>query len=442
MQLSIKLDGVALRKLPESERGPAIASVALAARDRLVKELEYLSTRPDIIAKLQNLSLIGHWKRDDLQVAGLVNDEQKCEEYYGPIMRAVRDLLAKATNVQFIKIADFHVTLEGAKAITSLPSLRTLEVRASTLPSISELPESRSVLNGILDLSKGQLRQWQLLMPLANLRVLSLFVVDCERAFPPPEVLQTYNPFKTIEKFAVTGIEAGDVGVLSSLLRSAKSSGGLKLTHLKVVAGHSGLHQPELKDLFDALSGTSIQYLVLDGIYYAEVDVIDTIASALPDLLCLTLSYRQGTRQKSEKVLWPRSSWEYAPHLAKFRNLQHFRWNFHLNFEEPVLAGILGFFEDGFKEDWYDYVDPEESYSDWDAIARVLAAYCPTLTNVSFLTSSFPVLEYNISRSEDGKLVVQEQDTQAMLASTRLIDPDLVRNVTWPQVTPEVTQGN
>lgn len=432
------MDWVGLRKLPEPERGPAIASVALASRDKLVKEFEYICSRPDIISKLQNLYVIGHWKRDDLQQAGLVTDEQGCEEYYGPIMRGIRDVLSQATNVRTIKLAHLYVNLEGAKAITAVETLNTFELRSCSLPSISGLPESRSVLNGILDLSKGQLRQWQLLMPFSNLRVLSLFVGDCEKAFPPLEVLETYDPFKTIERFAVTGIEAADIGVLSTLFRTAKASdAGLKLTHLKVVAGPSGLHQPEIKDLLDALSGSPLQYLVLDGIYYAETDLLDTISAACPDLLSLTLSYRQSTRQvKSEKVLWPRSSWEYAPHLANFRQLKHFRWNFHLNFEEPVLTGILGFFEDGFKEDWYDYVDPEESYSDWDAIARVLAAYCPTLTNVSFLTSGFPVLEYRISRSEEGKLIVQEEDAQVVLGSTKINDPDLVRNVTWPQVSP------
>ena len=437
LQLSIKPNWVAVRKLPEPERSPAVAAVA--ARDKLAKEFEYLCSRPDMVEKLRNLYVVGHWKWDDLQLAGLVNDEQGCERYYEPIMQGLRRLLSQATKVQHLKLYHLYITPEGAKAIVALKSLSTLEVHSCSLPSLSDVPESSSVLNGVLDLSKGQLRQWQLFMPLTNLRVLSLFVGDCESAFPPPEVLESFNPFKTIERFAVTGIEGTDISVLSSLFRSANASdSGLKLTHLKVVPGSSGLHHAEIKDLLDALAGSPMQHLVLDGIYYAEVDLLDLISAACPELVSLTLSYRQGTRQvKSEKILWPRSSWEYAPHLANFRKLTHFRWNFHLNFEEPVLAGILGFFEDGFKEDWYDYVDPEESYSDWDAIARVLAAYSPTLTNVSFLTSSSPVLEYHISRSAEGKLIVQEEDMQDMLASTKIIDPDLVRNVTWPQGSPD-----
>lgn len=96
------------------------------------------------------------------------------------------------------------------------------------------------------------------------------------------------------------------------------------MTHFKLNVD-GGLSRRYLFELLDAMNGCLVENLVLDGIRYAQPDLLAKIAQALPELRGLTLIYRACDLQLTANFIeWPLPSWEYASHFSAFKKLQYF----------------------------------------------------------------------------------------------------------------------
>lgn len=291
--------------------------------------------------------------------------------------------------------------------------------------------------NASLRISKvAHTRQWQLLKSFINLRNLTICSGPFSTAFPPPVFRASYNPFKTVERLVVNDVVLGDIPTLSTWIRAASSPQmpSSRLTHFKLNGGAGGIHTARLFDLLETLSGSPMQFLVLDGLHYAKLDLIDRVAAAFPDLISLTLCYRKSERQKKTRsVIWPYPSWQYAARFARFHSLEAFRWNFDINTCEPLMD-ILSHFESGFPDDWWYYNHPhgDETFEDRDSIVKVFAAYCPTLDYMAFLTGSISFDGYRVSKGLDGGVRVEADGAAATGDRKTIHDPGVLQSFSWP----------
>ena len=266
-----------------------------------------------------------------------------------------------------------------------------------------------SVLNAHISVRcLAGLRAWAFLGGMPLLRVLSAAKwsdLD-DPLFPPPTVRATINPFKTVERVSIHRASHDDFDDLIDWILSAKrTSGSIPLAYFKVEAGPEGIIREAVIDLLHATSGSSMRRLSLDGIHWADPQILREIGLCFPHLESLSLQYRQSLRQtRTESARWPAPTWEYATAFSSLRLLKHFIWNQWVDTFEPETA-ILTYMEKGWPEEelWTEAHDEASNlYDDWDCVAKLFAVYGRSLETVSFSARGLPRFHFKICRTSTG----------------------------------------
>lgn len=399
--LPFHLDRPLYRSKSEPEKRRFLEAQARHARDRLVEELDFVLSRPEITSSLLRVHMFGYRYDEAGELLGYDIDSQHYLDFFGPIDTRVNALFQKAINVTTLFLNFFVITEDIARAIMSLRSLRKLTVSGCSLVGDPSLPQCPSLVNATLLLDLTQLSCWKLIRSWVNLRSLRIRSgSDLQGIGPGIEFRMSCNPFRALERLILERVDSEEIEEMCFWVQAARE---LRLTHFKVEAGGSAMYPRDLARILVSLRAAPLQVLVLDGLHYVGIDVFEAIAEYFPNLTSLSILYRESPRKtRSRYAIWPLPSWEYAPVLQLFHHLEFFGWNFGLDEMDWGIFPTLQWFEEGFPENWWDR-QKEESLSDWDSVARVLAAYCQTLQHVAFLPLS---QDCRITRSQSGSITV------------------------------------
>lgn len=372
----------------------------------ILDELDFILSRPDIMNYMSFLEMFGENYHQVQEMLEFEIGGQDHLEMFGPIESRISLLLKQVPNLAEIHMAYLVLSKDMMESIMSLNGLQTIRVSQAYIIDDYEISQCSSVANlyiSFLGFDETDLSLWRILKPCTSLQYLSICrgpgMVELD---PGPEFCDSFDPFPPLKRLEVGRAQEEDLLFLCRWMQDASS---LNLTHLWLSTVEGGI-SPDLMDLIlDTLQSAPMQILVLNGVHSVPPSLFDDIANAFPGLRGLTVEYREGPQQDGSKLrIWPLPSYEYAPHLRDFHRLEFFGWNFKVSKREPNFHHTLCGFESGFRPDHEVDAQVEESLADWESIARVLAAYCKTLTHVVFDPVQGP--ECTIAHSSSGSIVV------------------------------------
>ncbi|KAK7690474.1 hypothetical protein QCA50_005572 [Cerrena zonata] len=218
-------------------------------------------------------------------------------------------------------------------------------------------------------------------------------IYDPRLEVPPENFLQGFNPFTTLRTYLISSASPFSIPNIISCIRSARAQSShrrIPLTHFKIEV-NGGIQKDLIFDLLDALDVCSLKTLVLDGIRYAQPDLIDKIAQTFPNLFDLVLIYRACDIQFQPGFIeWPCAAWEYASHFSSFKNLHYLGWNCRRAEPTITIASMPCFENDDFTIPMYDVDIPLD---DERLLAKCLWSYCPSLEYM-LITADIPALAF------------------------------------------------
>lgn len=374
----------------------------------LMEEMDFVLSRPDILRSIRHLGLFGSWYGHAKDMLDLEFGSQKHTDIFGPVESRASPILDRTPNVEAINFTNLFISTDMLRSLATSHNLRKLFISSAHMTRTHIPLRLSSVTNITIFFSLPEASSlWSLLESCPSLRFLTLvFSDEADSIEPSTEIRARSNPFGSLERLILKRFESLDIMFLVQWMREAIN---LRLRRFWLQGGQGGIFQLQTAHILGALGPAPLQVLILDGLHHAEPGLLGEIAALFPDLRGLTLFYRDSFRQtRTRSVVWPHASWEYAPYFHNFHRLEFFCWNFEVNMMEMAFHRTLRSFEEGFPEfSWK--VEAEESLADWNSVARVLAAYCPTLKYVSFHICP----ECVISRTPSGSIVVTGGDMEA-----------------------------
>ncbi|EJD42726.1 hypothetical protein AURDEDRAFT_152765 [Auricularia subglabra TFB-10046 SS5] len=232
---------------------------------------------------------------------------------------------------------------------------------------------------------------WNVLALCPNLRLLRVVADTSEDEFdmPDPPFWSHMACIARVEHLHLQGFHWNQLNdLIGWLAHSATSSGGLRMTHLKLYSAWG---------IPDAL-GT-------------DTALFDTLGQLFPLLEGLTLVRRANERQRESKLCqWPLPVYEYARHMQGLTRLRHFGANFY---REPnrISPAVLRRLEPGYSitddPDSFGWDHMEEGYS----IVLPFAAYCPSLETFA-ITADWVRYGARIRRSATGAIEIESVESR------------------------------
>ena len=226
------------------------------------------------------------------------------------------------------------------------------------------------------------------------------------------------KPLDTLERIVLRDMVHDDILTLTFLLASYTEP--TPLSHLKITTA-LGISKDTLFHFLESLSHTSVEYLSLYGVGYADAGLLYHIATHAPHLRALTLVYRESPQASSH--CWPDATWEYAAALAGFSQLEYFGWNSRVT--TAYFPDALPCFE---SDNYCDMHALSEADDETEGLCALFAAYCPSL---AFLRTNMG--SDRLFRLRPTVEIVDEERVEQILNtydpgdrySWPLLDPDL-----------------
>ncbi|KAH9928260.1 uncharacterized protein B0H18DRAFT_1210256 [Fomitopsis serialis] len=342
-----------------------------AARGRFMENCALLLSRPDILKRIRTLTIVNEWNEECLELMGLRSGSTR---FFRPVRQSIGELLHAATDTSDLQLYSFELSKAIFTAMAKMTRLRT--VYLFDCPprfdfSLVSLPQILSVVNLVFDY-----------IDFTNSKI-----VMATRVFP------TFGPSSFV------------------------------LTLCGHVIG---------TDRGPSLRGAPLRVLVLIGLYFVGEELFRMLADATPDISALTLVFSKNARQDwSVSNRWPGTTYQYASYLAALPHLKSFTWNFDLEPMPATLPCDLPLMEErmrrgtSYKEDiavdqrsWRRQYDGVELWWDeWTCLAKLFAAYVPTLESLTFLApcGSRIQVKYGICRDLYGIVCIEPQRVETCL---------------------------
>lgn len=413
-----------------------VHALLAASRDKCIREIDFLASRPDIRARVRRISTGNTWSAGlhrGTELGDALSEALSSPTYIRAFVQRFTDILPQLA-LESLSLHRLEIDLGLALQISRQPRLIELDVKyCDTQPALWEhiLSSSPGSLQSSIEaleltLHRGEdfpeaLSAWNILAFCSNLRLLRVVALNPKTGFDLPE--ERFWPHMAsiahLEYLHLHGMLWFRVSELIDWLAAAAASmGGVRLTHLKL---HSAWGIP------DALVGAllhslhaghaPLRVLALDGIMGTDAALFETLGQLFPSLEGLTLVRRANERQgKPQLCQWPLPGHEYAQRMQGLVHLRHFGANFYWE-PENVSPAALRRLEPGYSPDEdphrYDWDLMEDGYS----IALPFAAQCPALETFA-ITSDWVIYSARIRRSATGAIEIQSQEP-------RLNDPEV-----------------
>lgn len=434
--MEVNIDWSQYGQLPTRDEQVAMLRGRIhAANSRLSRHVATLLSHADILGRLQQLHAGTSLVQEYVETADFEGEDAII--FFASLMRPYYDAVSHARELEELHLSCLLLDDAFVAAVTSQRHLHTIALRACTIEAVSQAQSSDTVLNAIFTFRAGDgSSSWAILPLLPKLRSLEVFASpDVVSILPPPDIRNAVHLFNTLERIFLSGVSIWEVPMLAEWISHAPSSNlvPIRLTHFKLET-KLGIAEEDMNGLLAALEGAPMRYFVVDGIRCATPQLLDRIAHAFPTLCSLTLIYRDSDRQTRGKMAeWPFPTWEYAPHLAGFHHLKHFGWNF-FNFRVDPSPSVLLLMELNYTARSWEVADSmNDNLSDWDSVARMFAAFCPSLTSFALVTDSSALILFNIHRRPGG--VIEAEQVKSTHAAHEVHNPSSLIS-SWPQFYP------
>ena len=356
------------------------------AQNDFIQRATFLQCRSDMHRSIYHLTvsqLSFRYIRDITTIFAIVEERNV---FFAQLYKAVIATLPLLTSLRTLTLHRWKLTEEFYEQFQHLPRLHTLTLQCCVM--IGPVPLPNPPLPSVLNLNfvfeeELHYSSYKLLYMCPNVQTMSALVPNFFREsiglqVPLADFHSGINPFKTLRKYHFSYMSPNIATHLAAWIRAARDESPdrrIPLTHLKI-GFDGGISRDQIFYLLHALNGCCVEHFILDGIRYAEPDLLDWIAQVLPELRELFLMYRSCDIQyRAQFIDWPRPSWEYASHFVHFKKLQYFAWNYR----DPVSFGSVSllYFE---QNDFTNPVSDEHVMWLGDCIlAKAFWSYCPTL---------------------------------------------------------------
>ncbi|KAK7690476.1 hypothetical protein QCA50_005574 [Cerrena zonata] len=410
----------------------------MRARKSFLWHAKFLQEHEDVQKSVIRLVVRKDWSRRSFRYSSVYDNEDNVRKFYTPLYKAVCHTIPYLGSLRYLILSGWKLTSILLGQLQFLPQLHTLEMDQCKLiaPLSHPLPQLPSVLNLSYTFHEdAHFASWIVMHICPNLETLSVSITNelhnSDPDLPVENFVDEFNPFMTLRKYYISSISVSAVPRLTSWIRTARGQSPdrkIPLTHFKIDV-NGGIKKDVILDLLDALKGSSVESLILDGIRYAELDLLDKIAQALPNLLDLVLIYRDSDRQlRPEFIEWPHASWEYASHFSSFKRLQYIGWNCRRFSPTFTPVSMLRFEDDDFTDSTLDDRESDRDYppDEERLLAKCLWSYCPTLEYM-LITSEYPASLY------------RRNDKDGLVQFESVIDQGAFRrnpNMGWPPCNP------
>lgn len=373
-------------------------------------------TAPQQIRKLTIRNLLVRWDHAHLG-----------PHFVEDLIAPVNKMISRAHRLESLFIETFPLNQESISIILALPQLHTVHLACNLGMDTPTSLRCDSVLNAWFSPREDHSTTWRILPSFPSLRWLFVTNSEADGSLPPPDIRAQANIFATLERLTLFNLHSGEVEDLTQWIQQAvpPNGPGLRLTQVKLIA-RLGINEKDIRMIISALHSAPIQDLVLEGLTYAEPDLLDLISDAFPKLRSLTLYDwdNEFGSDRRESAHWPRASREYALRLTKFECLRHFGWNWKFPKSTPSssAASILE-----------DTLPAPQLNEDWQGIPRLFSKSCPTLESFVFRNGDIRGQHYILHHAADGGVEVK---LQRLSGDTGGITLDDVNPVYWPEFLP------
>ena len=405
---------------------------------KLNRNVDFLLSRRDIYEQITSLTLTGWTARNFAQ-----GSLDEIDGFRSSIFKRLQDVLEVTRNVRHLTLSSMMPSLELLQAALALPRLSHLTlVDFQPPPDVIGLqfPPTHLEHLSVFYCDPGSAPPYWFLLPaMPRMRWFELKPpYDTHPELPAISLPIRVNPFTSVERVFIHDLASWQHTQVTALIQEAVVSSKLPLTHLKLCSD-IGYERHTLFPLITALSQTSVRYLSLDGIGYAEPDLLNHIVLSLPQLTALTLVYRESPIQHHPKpARWPQPVWEYASLLSGLSKLEYFGWNIRIDATSSPVTMLH--FEEGF-DSGPDTVDDEDDddipnlvFDGRKGLPALFAAYCPSLKTMAFVTAADTVIVHS---AECGTKVTEPKFEKADQRLRDTYDPD-PKNGSWPVLDPAI----
>ncbi|KAI5887053.1 uncharacterized protein SCHCODRAFT_02516226 [Schizophyllum commune H4-8] len=304
---------------------------AFPARDALVRRMERLLSRPDILERIRTLTFGEDWTHDHF---GFV-ERMRCpaEEITEKPYALLAEVLGRSKPGRVIYRAG-SLTTPVWKAIAAQPSVRSAALTTRLVDERPDWPPAPNIIN--LHICIGHavrpVNQWDIIPLCPSAVYLKVISIEEYGSVVPDTVFGAFpaNPMAHIQRLDLQNIAADS---LISLADAIQAIPRVPLTHLSIAPKASLVYGEVAFPLVEALQhAPDLRVLHISGLHYAWTELLEFMGESVPGLEALVLEHSTSERKKNvETAHWPCPAYEYAPLLGAFPRLRHLGLNMDMS---------------------------------------------------------------------------------------------------------------
>ncbi|KAL1717992.1 hypothetical protein EV715DRAFT_264295 [Schizophyllum commune] len=425
------------RKDGQEKANNYVRKVALRQRNATVNRMRHILRQKDALAKTKKIILYEDWTCDHWRWSELLGCSYN--DFVGPLIKPL------AQQIRLAPLTEFSYrsrSLYGLvwKAISQCPTLHTLTLLTS-LPVSVQWPLATSVVNLALHMTEAYQPDflWEIVTYCPSALYLGVFAPSRRGGTSIPRVVfggNAYNPLTQLRRIELHGMDPGSIIVLAEAFVAA---GLPPLTHFAISAPTNShiTREPVFALIRSLHNARQLQTLCISTLQYVQPDLFALIGENLPGLRLLALEHQPSKYREVRKggTLWPRPSFEYAPHLAALPHLRHLGINissYDLAYTPRAMHRLENGYDGAEDEDEHalnllfsrstedvdlDMEDPRRidrlGDSALRATARLFAVHGQGLQTMSLNTPSLlcPGSSWAVDRDAGGKVTLRESFT-------------------------------
>ncbi|KAL1757489.1 hypothetical protein FB107DRAFT_289261 [Schizophyllum commune] len=313
------------RKDGQEKANNYVRKVALRQRNATVNRMRHILRQKDALAKTKKIIFYEDWTCDHWRWSELLGCSYN--DFVGPLIKPL------AQQIRLAPLTEFSYrsrSLYGLvwKAISQCSTLHTLTLLTS-LPVSVQWPLATSVVNLALHMTEVYQPDflWEIVTYCPSALYLGVFAPSRRGGTSIPRVVfgdNAYNPLTQLRRIELHGMDPGSIIVLAEAFVAA---GLPPLTHFAISAPTNShiTREPVFALIRSLHNARQLQTLCISTLQYVQPDLFALIGENLPDLRLLALEHQPSKYREVRKggTLWPRPSFEYAPHLAALPHLRH-----------------------------------------------------------------------------------------------------------------------
>ncbi|KAL1704088.1 hypothetical protein EV121DRAFT_270744 [Schizophyllum commune] len=313
------------RKDGQEKANNYVRKIALRQRNATVNRMRHILRQKDASAKTKKIIFYEDWTCDHWRWSELLGCSYN--DFVGPLIKPLAQQIRSAPLTEFSYRSRSLYGLVW-KAISQCSTLHTLTLLTS-LPVSVQWPLATSIVNLALHMTEVYQPDflWEIVTYCPSALYLGVFAPSRRGGTSIPRAVfgdNAYNPLTQLRRIELHGMDPGSIIVLAEAFVAA---GLPPLTHFAISAPTNShiTREPVFALIRSLRNARQLQTLCISTLQYVQPDLFALIGENLSGLRLLALEHQPSKYRevRGGGTLWPRPSFEYAPHLAALPHLRH-----------------------------------------------------------------------------------------------------------------------